>query len=188
MGSCKPTRNLYMKIIVTKFNKFYDNPLWWGFCDVCISKNLRMRVKWVANSNNMFIPFNALLEIRGSFGSLFMIIYCPNDMECPFVFILIIVHQIHELGESTTCYRWIGWGWEVTDKSSRLREYYRSLYRDLENIPQINKENPKDVNVNWLWLGNTRVSIDYAQNFLGQLHQISKGYFTHKPRVVIVKL
>jgi hypothetical protein len=105
MGSCKPSRNLYMKIIVTKFNRFYDNPLRWEFCDVCKSKNLTMRLKWIANpNNNIFIPFNTLLELRGSFGSLFMIICCPNDMECAFVFRLIIVHQIHEWGESTTCY------------------------------------------------------------------------------------
>ena len=38
----------------------------------------------------------------------------------------------------------------ITDEpveSSRLQESYRSIQRNLENIPQIHEEEPKDVNM-----------------------------------------
>jgi hypothetical protein len=39
-------------------------------------------------------------------------------------------------------------------------------HRNLQNIPQFNKEKPKDVNMysNWLTIGNIRISTEYAQN------------------------
>ena len=41
----------------------------------------------------------------------------------------------------------LSWVWELTSWSSRLQENYQSLWRNLWNIPQINIEKPKDVNM-----------------------------------------
>ena len=37
--------------------------------------------------------------------------------------------------------------WEITGWRSRLHEHYRSFEKNLENVPQISKEKPKDVNM-----------------------------------------
>ena len=43
-------------------------------------------------------------------------------------------------------------------------EKIQSLWRKLEDITQISKEKPKDVNIQLVGLGNTRVLTIYAQN------------------------
>ena len=53
-------------------------------------------------------------------------------------------------------YRWTGW-------SSRLLENYPSYWWNLENMPQINKEQPKDVNMYLVGLANTRILTDHVQ-------------------------
>ena len=41
--------------------------------------------------------------------------------------------------------------------------YYQSFWRNLWNILKINNEKPKDHNMDQVWLGKTRILIDYAQ-------------------------
>ena len=69
----------------------------------------------------------------------------------------------NDRGEPVVSYRWTGWVWEITGWSSRLQENYPSFERNLWNIPQFSKEEPKDVNMWLVGLGNTRMSTDYAQ-------------------------
>ena len=47
---------------------------------------------------------------------------------------------------------------------SILQEIYQSFKINLEDIPQISKENLKDVNMWPVGLGNTRISTGYAHN------------------------
>ena len=54
-------------------------------------------------------------------------------------------------------YRWTGWVWGITGWSSRLQENYRSLWRNLWNISQINKGKPKNHTIQPVGLGNTRI-------------------------------
>ena len=41
--------------------------------------------------------------------------------------------------ESAVSYKWTGWVWEITSRSSRLHENYRSFSRNLEEYTQFNK-------------------------------------------------
>ena len=65
--------------------------------------------------------------------------------------------------EAFTCSRWTKWVWKITGWSSRLHENYQSFLKNIWNIPQIDKEKPKDVNMQPDGSGNTRTSTDYAQ-------------------------
>ena len=51
-------------------------------------------------------------------------------------------------------------------------EKIQSLWRKLEDITQISKEKPKDVNIQLVGLGNTRVLTIYAQNIPGHSYHI----------------
>jgi hypothetical protein len=55
--------------------------------------------------------------------------------------------EINDRGEPAVSYRWTGWVWDLTGRSSRLQENYRSFWRNLWNIPQFNKGKPEDVNM-----------------------------------------
>ena len=46
--------------------------------------------------------------------------------------------------------------------SSKAQEDYLSFSGNLENIPQLNKEEPKDVNMEPVGVRNTRISTDYS--------------------------
>ena len=47
---------------------------------------------------------------------------------------------INEQGELVASYRWPDWGWEITDWGSRLHDNYPSFWRNLWNLPPLNKE------------------------------------------------
>jgi hypothetical protein len=68
---------------------------------------------------------------------------------------------------------------------------YPSFWRNLENIPQINEENLKDVNMPPLGLVNTKISTNYVQNSPQTLDELVEfdnrfkiktlGYSSHPP-------
>ena len=55
--------------------------------------------------------------------------------------------QTNEQGEPTASYRWTGWVSDITDSISRCQENSQSIQKNLQNILQFSKVNPKDVNM-----------------------------------------
>jgi hypothetical protein len=81
-------------------------------------------------------------------------------------------HQVrwtNEWGDPTASYTWTGWVWEVTGS---LQKNYRSILRTLQNIPPSNKLKPKDVNVESVGLGNSRILTDYGGKYPGTLRPV----------------
>jgi hypothetical protein len=78
----------------------------------------------------------------------------------------------------------IGENWQlVTNEPIEFEKYLvevqdcrkncRSFQKNLKNIPQFKKGNPKDVNMQPVGLANTRISTNYAQNPPQSLLRIS---------------
>ena len=63
----------------------------------------------------------------------------------------------NEQGEPTSNYKLTGWVWEIIGSGSRIQENYPLFNENLRNIPQLTKETPKDYNVYFVGLGNTRI-------------------------------
>jgi hypothetical protein len=57
-------------------------------------------------------------------------------------------------------YTWISWVWGITNW--RQENYYWPFSRILENMPQINTGEPKDVSMWLVGLGNTKISTNYT--------------------------
>ena len=63
----------------------------------------------------------------------------------------------NEQGEPTSNYKLTGWVWEIIGSGSRIQENYPLFNENLRNIPQLTKDTPKDYNVYFVGLGNTRI-------------------------------